>query len=172
MADAVLPRPVVVMGVSGSGKSSVATALAARLGWAFLEGDDLHPPANVEKMEAGRPLSDEDRLPWLAAIAHELAERSASGVVASCSALRRRYRDQLRAAAPRGAYLFLDAPKDVIRRRIQQRRGSFMPASLLDSQFDDLEALEPDELGVRLDATLEVREIVERAINWLASQRE
>lgn len=149
---------VVVGGISGSGKSTVGAALAERLGVEFCDGDDLHPEANVAKMRAGTPLTDEDRWPWLDAIAAWLAEREA-GVVA-CSALRRSYRDHLRAAVPDVEVLLLHGDADLIRERQASRGQHFMPASLLDSQIATLEPLEPDEAGATLDVADPVEEIV------------
>jgi gluconokinase len=144
-------RVVVVMGVSGSGKSTVASRLAERLGWDFLEGDDLHPAANVERMRAGVPLTDEDRAPWLAEIARVVEERVSAGgsVVVTCSALRRRYRDVLR----RDDLVFahLAGSRDRIASRLASRAGHFMPAALLDSQFEALEPLGDDEYHVSVD---------------------
>ncbi|PPH01910.1 hypothetical protein C5C44_13340 [Rathayibacter sp. AY1F6] len=144
-------RAVVVMGVSGSGKSTVASLLARRLGWEFLEGDDLHPQANVDKMHAGIPLTDEDRAPWLAEIARVVDQQIAAGgsVVVTCSALRRRYRDVLR----RDDLVFahLAGSRDRIAGRLASRVGHFMPTTLLDSQFEALEPLGDDELHVTVD---------------------
>ncbi|MCK9902346.1 gluconokinase [Parafrankia colletiae] len=141
---------VVVIGVSGCGKSTVASALADRLGRPFLEGDDLHPPANRAKMTAGSALTDEDRWPWLGAVRTWMAEHT-DGVVA-CSALRRSYRDLLRTA---GDVLFvhISVPEPELRRRLAERRGHWMPATLLDSQLAALEPLGPDE-GVTVDGRL------------------
>jgi len=147
------PPVLVLMGVSGSGKSSVAALLAGRLGWPFAEGDDMHPPANIAKMHAGHPLDDEDRWPWLARIADWIQERSAagSGGIVTCSALKRRYRDVLR--GPGVEFVFLESPKDQIAERLLARHGHFMPASLLDSQFADLEPPEPDENALIVEVT-------------------
>ncbi len=133
---------VVVMGVSGSGKTSVGAVLAGLLGLDFADGDDLHPKSNVDKMHAGHPLTDEDRWPWLDRIGAALADRDAHprGVVVACSALRRRYRDRIRAAAGRGlAFVFLDISEEEAHRRLAVRLNHFMPASLVDSQFATLE---------------------------------
>ncbi|MBF4462565.1 MULTISPECIES: gluconokinase [unclassified Rathayibacter] len=142
---------VVVMGVSGSGKSTVASLLAQRLGWDFLEGDELHPAANVDRMRAGVPLTDEDRAPWLAAIARAVDERIASGerVVVTCSALRRRYRDVLR----RDDLVFahLAGSREKIGGRLAARTDHFMPTTLLASQFDALEPLGADEAHLTVD---------------------
>ena len=146
---------VVLAGVSGSGKSTVGALLAGRLGWAFLDGDTLHPAANVAKMRAGVALTDADRRPWLDALGHWMDERTAagrSGVVA-CSALKRAYRDTLRAGRPGLLLAFLAISHESAAARLTARHGHFFPARLLDSQFRDLEAPEPAEPAtVLLDA--------------------
>ena len=141
-------RPVVVMGVSGSGKTTVGAALAHALGLEFVDGDALHPAANVAKMAAGIPLDDADRAPWLDAIGAVLA---AGPVVVACSALKRVYRDRLRAAAPTLQLIFLDGERDVLASRMAARPGHFMPASLLDSQLATLERPTPDEHALTVD---------------------
>ncbi len=142
------------MGVAGSGKSSVMAALAARLGWPSLEGDALHPPANVAKMAAGVPLTDADRAPWLAAVAAWIGEREAAreSCVVTCSALRRSYRDVLRRGNPSVWFVHLDAPRVVLADRISAREGHFMPPSMLVSQLATLEPLGPDEPGFVVEA--------------------
>jgi gluconokinase len=148
MTAASAPLPViVVMGVSGSGKSTVGGLLAERLGVPYAEADDFHPPANITKMSAGHPLDDADRAPWLAAIADWIAERGHRGGVVSCSALRRRYRDRLRQAAPDLFFLHLDGPPELIAARLTARMQHFMPSGLLSSQIETLEPLQPDEAG-------------------------
>ncbi len=132
------------MGVSGSGKSTVGGLLAARLGVPFVEGDELHPPANLARMRAGIPLTDAERWPWLAAAGARLA---ATGGVLSCSALALRYRDRLRELVPGVRFAHLDVPRAELARRLAARRGHFMPASLLDSQLAALEPLRPAEPG-------------------------
>jgi gluconokinase len=146
---------LVVMGVAGSGKTTIAAALASQLQCSFADGDDLHPQHNVAKMARGEPLTDVDREPWLQAVAAWIAARHASGssTVVACSALKRRYRDTLRQAAPRVAFVHLDVPAETLHERLQRRRGHFMPASLLDSQLATLEPLQPDELGFAVEAT-------------------
>ena len=141
---------LVVMGVSGSGKSSVGRALARTLGRPFVEGDDLHPSANVAAMSAGVPLTDEMRAPWLAALRDELTSRHRAGtdVVLACSALRRAYRDVLRTAAGGVRFVHVVVPPDELARRLGRRTDHFMPASLLSSQLATLEPLGPDEDGV------------------------
>jgi gluconokinase len=141
---------VVVMGVSGSGKSTVGAALAQRLGVPFADADDLHPEANIAKMAAGHPLDDEDRRPWLERIGRWLAEHADGGVV-SCSALKHAYRDQLREHRPDTTFVHLAGSREVIARRQASRPGHFMPASLLDSQFATLEPLGDDERGFVVD---------------------
>ena len=140
---------LVVMGVSGSGKTSVGIALAAALGVPFRDADDLHPAANVAKMAAGIALTDDDRMPWLALVGAELAAAS-EGLVIACSALRRVYREAILAAAPSTRFVFLDGSRGLLESRMQHRHGHFMPASLLDSQLATLEPLAEDEPGVRI----------------------
>jgi gluconokinase len=145
---------VVVAGVSGSGKSTVGALLAARLGWAFLDGDALHSAASVAKMRAGRPLTDQDRRPWLEAIGQWMDQQASagrSGVVA-CSALRRAYRDTLRAGRPGLLLVFLAIGYESAAARLAARQGHFFPARLLASQFRDLEPPDPAEPAVVLDA--------------------
>jgi gluconokinase len=152
---------IVVMGVSGSGKSTVGVALAARLGVEFEDGDDLHPQANIAKMSAGIPLTDEDRWPWLDAVGDWLASRP-DGVVA-CSALRRVYRDRIRARVPAAYVVHLAGAQETIAARQAARPGHFMPPSLLASQFATLEPLGADEAGITLDVALSVEALVDRA---------
>jgi gluconokinase len=156
MRDAGAPGPmrVVVMGPCGCGKSTIAQALAQALGWRFVEGDDLHPPANVDKMRAGRPLDDTERGPWLEAVAKALAREPERGVVVACSALKRRYRDDLRAAAGPVTFVLPQAPRDLLTQRLATRSGHYMPASLLDSQLADLEPLAADEHGISMDGSV------------------
>jgi gluconokinase len=139
---------VVVMGVSGSGKTTFGRALAAQLGVRFLDADDFHPPENVARMAAGIPLTDADRGPWLERLAGLLPEVS---TVLACSALKRRYRDRLRAGCPDLRYVFLTAPEAVLAARMAARRDHYMPPSLLRSQLDALEPPEPDEGVLTLD---------------------
>ena len=155
-------RYIIVMGVSGCGKSTVAALLAGRLGWAFVEGDALHPPANVEKMSNAIPLTDEDRRPWLQEIARTIEgwrARGQPGVVA-CSALKRGYRDIIgnKAADLRFAYLRGSFP--LIAQRLTARQGHYMPASLLESQFATLEEPTPDELVITLDTGASAEQLV------------
>jgi len=141
---------VVVMGVSGCGKTTVGRLLAQHLEVPFIEGDELHPPRNVALMASGTPLTDEDRVDWLAAVGAELAGRPA-GAVASCSALRRRYRDQLRLSVPGVCFVHLHGSRALLSQRLLQRKGHYMPASLLDSQLRTLETPGADEHALHLD---------------------
>jgi gluconokinase len=157
---------LVVMGVSGSGKTTVARLLAERLGWELAEGDDFHPAANVAKMAAGQPLTDSDRAPWLSTLADWIAAREAQGTdaVLTCSALKRRYRDVLRDGHPSVLFLHVTVDPETLRRRLADRRGHYMPASLLDSQLAALEPLEPDEPGLTCDADGPPDDVVERVL--------
>ena len=148
-----------MMGVSGSGKSTVGAALAHELGVPFSDADDLHPPENIAKMASGQPLDDDDRFPWLETIGRWLSDHDTGGVM-SCSALKRSYRDQLRGHAPEVSFLHLRASFEVIARRQASRPGHFMPASLLRSQFETLEPLESDERGYVVDVGQSVDEII------------
>ena len=145
---------IVVMGVAGSGKTTVAVQLADRLGWTFAEADDFHPPANVATMASGIPLTDDDRWPWLADIATWI-ETTPGEAVITCSALRRSYRDVLSAGGARVRYVHLDGTVDQLSQRLSSRIGHFMPASMLESQLATLERLDPDEDGavISIDAT-------------------
>ncbi|SFS14387.1 gluconokinase [Microbacterium sp. cf046] len=144
---------LVVMGVSGSGKTTVAAAVAERVGALFLDADDFHPASNTAKMAAGTPLTDADRAPWLAAVGDELARRTASGaqVVLACSALKRAYRDVLRERGGDVCFALLDGSPELLADRIGARAGHFMPATLLGSQLVALERLQPDETGFSVD---------------------
>jgi gluconokinase len=148
------------MGVSGSGKSTVGAALAQRLRVPFADADDFHPEGNITKMSRGEPLDDDDRFPWLEAIGEWLAAHEDRGGLMSCSALKRRYRDQLRRHAPGVVFAHLAGSRSTIERRQASRPGHFMPASLLTSQFATLEPLEPDESGFDLDVDQSVDAIV------------
>jgi gluconokinase len=132
---------ILVMGVSGAGKTTVGAALARSLGWTFLDADDFHPPANVEKMAAGHPLAEEDRAPWLDALAHAIAHQRRAGrdVVVACSALRRAHRERLTKEADRSAVVYLAASPHLIERRLARRTDHFMDPALAASQFDTLE---------------------------------
>ncbi len=152
------------MGVSGTGKSVIGQALAERFGFTFIEGDAFHPAANIEKMSAGTPLDDDDRRPWLELLADKLAaaEAAGTGSVLACSALKRDYRDILRRGASDAYFLHLDLPFDVLRERMEKREH-FMPASLLQSQFDTLERLDADERGHVLDFDAPIPEVIDAA---------
>lgn len=163
--------PIVVMGVSGSGKSTVAAALAQRLRVPFADADDLHPPANIAKMTAGIPLDDDDRYPWLEAVGRWLAEHCGSGGVIACSALKRKYRDQLRRHCPTVEFVHLTGPPEVIARRQASRPGHFMPVALMASQFATLEPLGPDERGMTIDVDEDIDAIVEDYLAQHAKQR-
>lgn len=150
-----LSRPVlVIMGVSGTGKSTVGAMLAGRLGWPFQEGDDLHPAENVAKMAAGHALNDDDRAPWLALVAAWIDARRTSGEpgIVTCSALKRRYRDVLR--RENVVFVHITGERDVVLERMMRRQGHFMPPALLDSQFAALEAPAPDEAALTVDLRL------------------
>lgn len=155
-----MSSPLVVMGVSGSGKSTVGAAVARRLQVPFADADDFHPPANIAKMTNGEALDDDDRRPWLDAVGEWLAAHPEGGVM-SCSALRRTYRDQLRHYAPAVRFLYLEGSREVIAARQSSRSGHFMPTSLLTSQFALLEPLGQDERGVVIDVDQGVDAIVQ-----------
>ena len=162
------PPLVVVMGVSGSGKTTVGAALAQRLRVPFADADDFHPAANIEKMSAGIPLTDDDRGPWLAIIGDWLASHAETGGVVSCSALRRAYRDVLTSAAPSAYFIHLHGTPQVIAARVAGRPGHFMPAALVESQFATLEALQTDERGSVLDVDQPVDDLVTQSLELLA----
>ncbi len=158
---------VVVMGVSGSGKSTVGELLAKRAGWEMIEGDRLHPPANVEKMRRGMPLDDADRAPWLDRIGDQLrawAAEGRSGIV-TCSALKRAYRERIRGARPDVRFVYLKGSEALIRSRVSARHHEYMPASLLHSQFETLEEPSPGEPVITVDANepsgVEVQKIID-----------
>jgi gluconokinase len=171
-----LPEPVVlvVMGVSGSGKSTVAALLAGRLGWAFEEGDALHPQANVDKMAAGHPLTDEDRYPWLEKVAGWVDQRLDHGEngVITCSALKRSYRDIINRRRSGVVFIFLAGSPETIAARLVERHGHFMPASLLASQFADLEELSEDEPGIRVDVDPDPGMIAQRIMDQFGLRSE
>lgn len=163
------PHRIVVMGVSGSGKSTIGALVAAALAVPFVDGDSLHPLTNVEKMAAGRPLDDDDRWPWLRTVGRALGDSRDDGLVVACSALKRSYRDAIRTEAPDVLFLHLDGDREVLARRLEGRSGHFMPPSLLDSQFAILEPLAADERAVVVDVDAEVPAIVEAAVRGIRS---
>ncbi|SDM87028.1 gluconokinase [Streptomyces wuyuanensis] len=158
------PHVVVVMGVAGTGKTTIGPLIAEALGVPYAEGDDFHPADNIAKMSAGIPLDDADRAPWLDAIGRWAHGRAGLGGVVSCSALKRIYRDRLRAAAPDVEFLHLTGDRALIERRMTERKGHFMPTALLDSQFATLQPLQDDEAGVAVDVSGSPQEITERAV--------
>lgn len=164
------PLAIIIMGVSGSGKSSIGEGVAEKLGIHFIEGDALHPAANVEKMSKGIPLTDEDRWPWLETIGREITESLAKGegIAVSCSALKRVYRERLRASAGGHLYfIYLDGSKELLTKRMGERKGHFMPASLLESQLQTLEIPtgEPGVVTVDIDTTIDA--IVDASVKSL-----
>jgi gluconokinase len=163
---------IVLMGVAGSGKTSVAHALVERSSRQFAEADDFHPEANVAKMAAGQPLTDADRAPWLAALRDWLTEQADAGhsTVITCSALKRSYRDTLREARGRVVFVHLDGSRELLAQRIGGRTGHYMPASLLGSQLDTLEPLEPDEDGFTLDIAASVDELADEIVARLTAR--
>jgi len=162
-------RQVVVMGVSGVGKTTVAKGLSTVLGWTYAEGDAFHPEANVARMAAGTPLTDEDRWPWLETIGAWMSEEIADGrsAVVTCSALRRVYRDLLREGRPEVVFCHLTADPELIGERVSHRSDHYMPASLLPSQLAALEPLEPDEPGVEVSVAGEAAAVITRALEAL-----
>jgi beta-N-acetylhexosaminidase len=165
---ATLPR-VVVMGVSGCGKTTIGDLVARELGVPFLDGDSLHPVENVAKMAAGTPLTDEDRWPWLATVGSRLAAAGGGGLVLACSALKRSYRDAIRAQAPDTIFLHLHGSKEVLRARTEGRTGHFMPPALLDSQLATLEPLDADEPGIVVDIEAPVQQVVSAGLTIVES---
>ncbi|KIZ46408.1 MULTISPECIES: gluconokinase [Rhodopseudomonas] len=170
MADETKPRALIVMGVSGSGKSTIAAALADRLGWTYEDGDRFHPASNVAKMSAGHPLTDDDRWPWLHAIADEIDRVAAAGghLVIACSALKRAYRDILVHGRADVRIVYLDGSRDLIAKRMAARKNHFMPPGLLDSQFATLEAPGADEKPVTVAIDDSVDAIVSAIVGRLA----
>ena len=167
------PRHIVVMGVSGTGKTTIGQAVAEQLDAVFVEGDQFHPRANVDKMAAGHPLDDDDRWPWLRTIGGWIDQREATGrsVVVTCSALKRSYRDLLREGRPSVWFAHVTADAAVIRERIEGRSGHYMPASLLDSQLATLEPLGPDEPGAEISGAGPPDAVVEDLLATLARDR-
>lgn len=163
-----MKRVIVVMGVAGTGKTTVGRLLADALALPYAEGDAFHPAANVAKMSAGTPLDDADRWPWLDAISEWMRNRAGhSGGVVAASALKRVYRDRLRATAPGTVFVHLTGERRLIEKRMAERKGHFMPTTLLDSQFAALEPLQTDELGVLVDVCGTPEEITRRALDAL-----
>ena len=160
---------VVVMGVSGSGKTTVAQGIAQATGWVFAEADQFHSEANVSKMRAGVALDDSDRQPWLESLAAWMTDedRRGNSTVVACSALRRAYRDVLRTGPPAVDFVHLDGPVELLHERMAAREGHYMPPSLLGSQLDTLEPLQPDESGTVLDLRDPPQELVSQAVSWL-----
>jgi len=155
---------IVVMGVSGCGKTTVGDLIARELGVPFLDGDSLHPAENVAKMAAGTPLTDEDRWPWLMTVGSELAAAGNGGMVLACSALRRSYRDAIRQQAPETMFVHLHGTKEVLASRLESRSGHFMPAALLESQLATLEPLDADEAGIVVDIAASVQQVLSAAL--------
>jgi gluconokinase len=164
------PQFLIVMGVSGAGKTTLAEGIADTMGWLYAEGDDFHSQANVSKMAAGIPLTDEDRWPWLRAIGTWIDEHERDGrsAVITCSALKRTYRDLLREDRPHVSFVFLTVPEDVLAERLAQRTGHYMPSSLLPSQLATLEPLQPDEPGVLVNAHADPSASITEALDKLA----
>ena len=164
---------VVVMGVAGSGKTTVAELLAQRAGLELAEADRFHSPENIAKMSAGTPLTDEDRQPWLRSLSEWMRERREAGVatVVACSALKRSYRDILREHVPDLNFVHLHGSKELVHSRMAGRKGHFMPPALLESQFAALQPLEDDEHGITLELTLSPEELADRALIWLGLNR-
>jgi gluconokinase len=167
------PTAVVVMGVSGSGKTTVAVELARRLGWEFAEGDDFHPPENVAKMRAGQPLDDDDRWPWLQTLASWIGdhEKAGTSVVVTCSALKRSYRDLLREGHPSVWFAHVTVDAELLRDRVAHRTGHYMPPALLDSQLATLQPLGDDEPGADISGAGAPDAVVEELLGTLASER-
>ena len=167
------PVIVVVMGVSGSGKTTVSALLAAALGCQFQEGDDLHPAENVEKMRGGTPLTDADRMPWLHRIAKEIDSWRAQGEsgVLTCSALKRSYRDIIIRGRPDVTLVYLKGSYDIIRRRMAARREHFMPVALLESQFATLQEPTPDEHPIIVDVSGRPAEIATEIVRQLEARQ-
>lgn len=166
------PLPaLVVMGVAGCGKSYIGAAIAERSGGRLIEGDAFHPAANIAKMSAGIPLDDDDRAGWLVSLGEELSATIKAGVrpILTCSALKRRYRETLRAAVPELGFVFLELSPEEATRRVNARPGHFMPASLIESQFATLEPPHGEHLTLALDATLPPQALADRVDAWLIS---
>ena len=162
---------VIVMGVSGAGKTTVGRRLARVLGWRFLDADEVHPAANIAKMAAGVPLTDEDRAPWLAALRERVREalEARRELVLACSALKASYREQLTVDAARQRWVYLHAPREVLAQRVASRQGHFMPATLLDSQLAQLEV--PEEGVLSVDVSADPDTVLARVLTALGLQK-
>ncbi len=158
---------IVVMGVTGSGKSTLAQAMAQALGWPYVEGDSVHPAANIAKMAAGQPLDDEDRRPFLDNVARAISDSHGHGVVVSCSALKRSYRDRIRQGNPRVLFVLPVLSKASLQARLNQRSGHFMPAALLDSQLAIIEPPQADELFIQVEGEATTQEQVRQTLAGL-----
>jgi gluconokinase len=162
--------PILIMGVQGSGKSTIGALLAKRLGVPFADGDSLHSAQDKALMASGHPLSDAQRLPWLHQVGERLALGAGPGIVVACSALKRSYRDLLRTHAPTMLTVFVDGDLDLVTSRVQARRHEYMPTSLLSTQFDDLEERSPDEPGVTVDIADSPAQIVDQIVGEVTRQ--
>ncbi len=173
-ADAPDPDVVIVMGVSGSGKTTIAKGISTVMGWEFAEGDAFHSEANVEKMRSGQPLTDEDRWPWLESIGDWISAKEAAGesAVVTCSALRRVYRDLLRRDRPHVRFLHIEAPTELIQDRMEHRPGHYMPPSLLPSQLATLEPLGSDEPGTTVPNQGTAAQVLDRCLVSLGLRKE
>jgi gluconokinase len=160
-------KHVVVMGVSGSGKSTVGKLLAQQIGAAFIDADHLHSAANVAKMKAGIALDDADRKPWLEEVGRKLIDAGSQPIVVACSALKKSYREIIRTADPSVRFVLLQGPRDLLSKRVESRSDHYMPPSLLDSQLETLEPLQPDELGFTLDINQTPDELASQAVALL-----
>jgi gluconokinase len=165
---------VVTMGVCGCGKTSIGQRIASRMGWGFIEGDDLHPAANRDKMASGTPLTDEDRWPWLDRIADRMRAiyQAGGSAVVACSALRQVYRDRLRGSGADICFLHLTGDEGMIRQRMENRSGHYMPTGLLDSQLATLEPARADETLCQIDISGDEEEITEAAIRSLQAAKQ
>jgi len=161
---------LVVLGPSGNGKTTLGTRLSETFGVPFQDADALHPAANIEKMAAGVPLTDQDRAPWLATVHAELATNAETGLVMACSALKRRYRDTLRAGLPSLGFVAPEVSKEVLIQRVAHRQHHYMPASLVDSQLAAYEPLTPDEDGLTLNGEALTESLVSAVQAWLTSR--
>ncbi|WP_162063620.1 gluconokinase [Vibrio taketomensis] len=165
---------VIVMGVCACGKSTIGEHLAAKLGRKFIDGDDLHPRANIQKMASGQPLNDDDRMPWLERIrdaAFSLESKNEHGIIV-CSALKKKYRDQIREGNENVTFLFLDGSKDLIMKRMRQRQGHFMKENMVNSQFETLERPDAEPQTVVVDIDCSIEEIVAKAAEQLIAANE